>query len=512
MSDSIGAQVAFWKAEFAKRPELAQDEEAVQLLASLESQLDENPIWTFEPNCEQQEGFIRSTTRVSAALAGNQSGKTVSLIVRVIRDCVDRDVLPPFLAQTKMWDPPAYGWVLCPTEEKVYDSILPTIQEWCPKSQFRGGVFDKSWNGNRMQLTFKNGSQISFKTYKQHESTLGGARLHFVGYDEPPPRRHRDECMTRLLRYGGNEVFAMTPLETNVAWVKRDIWKQREAPDISVFKWSMHDNKFLDPAAKKFILDSYANDLWRRAREFGDFVDVGGLVYPDFERIVVPMRDGKPPWPAEFIRKLEVCVAIDPGIRNAGFVYGGFDRDGTLWVFDDDLLQDSTPADYAQAIDEKLGRWGIRKESVEFIIDPAARARAQVNAETMETALARLGIYCTHGQNDVQAGVGQIRARINAEDANGERQPRIWVSGECRGLRDEVDELAAEDRDDGEFKIIKRNDHRADALRYLAMHRPYDPVSEAYAPQRNLGWQPGTALPARHLRVTPAAPPMGAMS
>jgi hypothetical protein len=64
-------------------------------------------------------------------------------------------------------------------------------------------------------------------------------------------------------------------------------------------------------------------------------------------------------------------------------------------------------------------------------------------------------------------------------------------SPECRGLRDEADEYAAEDRPDGEFKPIKQNDHRLDALRYLAMYRPFDHMLEIDAPSRTLGWVDG---------------------
>lgn len=500
----ISEQVAWLKQEIARRPRLADLPEVREGLAQLEALLEDNPLWAFEPNCDQQEQFFVADTRVVCAFCGNQAGKTVSLVVRLLRECVDADALPDLLRDSKKFSPPVFAWVLCPTEEKIYDSLLPTFQEWAPKSQWRGGVFAKAWNGNRLQLTFKNGSTISFKTYKQHESTLGGARLHVVGYDEPPPRKHREEAMTRLLRYGGYEMFAMTPLETNTGWVRRDIYKNRESPDITVLKWSMHDNKRLDQAAKEFILASYANDIMRRAREFGDFVDAGGLIYPDFETTVIAMRGERPPWDTRFVQGLDVCVAIDPGIRNAGFIFGGFDRDDVLYVFDELLLQDATPDDYVQAIDQRLARWGIRRSSVEFIIDPAARSRAQVNAETVETALARLDVYCTHGQNDVQAGVQQIRSRIQHQ--------RMWVSAECRGLRDEADEWAMEERDDGEFKPVKTNDHRLDALRYLAMHRPYDPVAEAQAPQRQLGWTPGQALPASRIHVPAQSPPLGVMS
>jgi hypothetical protein len=39
---------------------------------------------------------------------------------------------------------------------------------------------------------------------------------------------------------------------------------------------SMHDNPTLSKESVQFLLDSYSSDLWRKAREYGDFVDVGG--------------------------------------------------------------------------------------------------------------------------------------------------------------------------------------------------------------------------------------------
>lgn len=496
-------------------PELNEDKVFVAGLAELDQLLQDNPLQAFEPHvcrtCKTYEGvgcrehrtpqldWFRAQTAIIAAFAGNQFGKTTGLVVKADLECVPPELIPPHLEGFRsVGSGPSYGWILCPTEEKIFDSLLPAFQEWTPKQAWKGGVFDKAWNGARLMLSFANGSTINFKTYKQHPSTLGGARLHWVGYDEPPPREHRDEAMTRLLRYGGYEMFAMTPLKTNTGWIRRDIFKQRESPDITVIKASMHDNPLLNEKRKQHILGQYESDIWRQAREFGDFVDVGGLVYADFESRVVPRPSG------DLVRSLDVAVAIDPGIRNAGFVFGGFDSDNSLYVFDELLIQDGTPDDYAAGIKVVLDRWGVDRRQVSFIIDPAARSRSQVNAESVESALARLGIYCVHGQNAVEAGIQQVRSRIQHQ--------RIHVSRDCRGLRDEADEYAAEDRDDGEFKVIKANDHRLDALRYLAMYRPYEHVAEAEAVQPKLGWVPGTALPAGELRPRVAGPPMGSMS
>jgi hypothetical protein len=140
-----------------------------------------------------------------------------------------------------------------------------------------------------------------------------------------------------------------------------------------------------------------------------------------------------------------------------------------------------------------------------FVIDPAARSRSQVNAETVESALAREGIYCVHGQNDVEAGVGQMLLRMQHD--------RWRCSEECRYMRDQADEYAAEDRGDGKFVPVKTNDHVLDAARYVCMARPYDHVLESQAPENRLGWQPGVAPPSSWFRGGPASsPPLGSMS
>jgi hypothetical protein len=90
--------------------------------------------------------------------------------------------------------------------------MMPALRKWCPPSALKGGSFDKGWNGARNILSFACGSSLSFKTYQQDPSTLGGAELKFVGYDEPPPQGHREESRMRLMG-GGFEMFAMTPAE-----------------------------------------------------------------------------------------------------------------------------------------------------------------------------------------------------------------------------------------------------------------------------------------------------------
>jgi hypothetical protein len=166
-------------------------------------------------------------------------------------------------------------------------------------------------------------------------------------------------------------------------------------------------------------------------------------------------------------------------------VWVGFDKDNVAYVFDEVLLQDLTPVEYAEAIKRTNKKWGIR-ECI-YVIDPASRQRAQVNSDTVQSELIRQGIPTQNGQNNFEAGYFQVKQRVEAG--------RLRVNPECRGLRAEADDYALEAREDGVIKPIKGNDHRLDALRYALMVRAWKPLEEMEAPRQQLGWIPDTYDP-----------------
>jgi hypothetical protein len=69
--------------------------------------------------------------------------------------------------------------------------------------------------------------------------------------------------MWRLGDHGGYEMFAMTPLDTNTGYVRREIYKKRESPDITVVSGTVHDNPTLD---KETIERAWGDmsDIYRR--------------------------------------------------------------------------------------------------------------------------------------------------------------------------------------------------------------------------------------------------------
>jgi phage terminase large subunit-like protein len=404
----------------AALPPGPEKDEAQRLLNEIVQTFESNPLAGFAPHSPAQHEFLAAATPIIAAFCGNQFGKSTILVVKSLVQLLPPNFVAEHLRQYKRFghDEPCHGWLLCPSNDKIYDSIFPALRKWCPRDALHKGDIDGAYDKQHRILRFARGDTLAFKTYEMDVDKLGGATIHFVGYDEPPPRLHRDECATRLLLHAGFEMYAMTPLKVNTGWIRKEIYRKRESPDITVVRGTMRDNPLLDERTVERQLASYGSDVWRRAREFGDFVDVGGLVYPEFERCVIDPPD------SATIRSWDNVVGIDPGIRNAGFAFVGFDDDGAGTQWADGMLQDATPDEYARFIRLKLSEHGIDLDEVTFVIDPAARARSQVNAETVQTALAREGIGCIEGQNDVEAGVMQLRSRM----AHG----RWWISRDCR--------------------------------------------------------------------------------
>lgn len=452
-------------------------------IAALDAQLEQFPWSVFVPHSDSQRAFFEADTRIQAAFAGNRFGKTTSLVIKSLLQCCRAESVPDALRAFKVKDAerlgrPVCGRLVSPSFSATVEGvILPAFRKWCPPSELRGGTFDKAWDKQLRILRFADGSWLQVMTYEQETSLFGGAALDFVGYDEPPPKLLREECRMRLVDYGGFEMFALTPLE-GAGWMRKAIWARRHEPDVTVVTGSIHDNPTLNQAAKQAALEETPeDDVRRRSREFGEFVEFGdNLIYPDFHKTAVD-----PPTP-NHLSDMDVVCGIDPGMRNAAFVWVAFDQDNVALVFAEALLQSKTAGDYGELIRKVNARWGVKPR---YVIDPSARNRSLVNAQSVESLLNLEGIYPEHGQSAVEAGIQQVRGRIS--------DGSLLVSRECPGLFDEADDYRTVRREDGEFHVVKENDHRCDALRYVLMSRLWHRLpSDPKPPGRdmNKSWPP----------------------
>jgi hypothetical protein len=217
------------------------------------------------------------------------------------------------------------------------------------------------------------------------------------------------------------------------------------------------------------------------------------------------------------VRQLQVYIGIDPGVRRAGVVWCGFDRDNSILVFDELYPENKTIPQIAAEIREKNAYWGVKRPL--YVVDPSFRNRSLSNAESVETALMREGIYPLPGQNDRLAGVLQMRARVTAKSLLVSRECKNWLKESKRWLVAE-DEVSAEDKVNrakgagGSFATVGP-DHLMDPTRYICMEREWfqrpKPSEPAWGGLQS-GLSPSLAQLKKHLHREPAVGPMGRFS
>jgi hypothetical protein len=185
-----------------------------------------------------------------------------------------------------------------------------------------------------------------------------------------------------------------------------------------------------------------------------------------------------------------------------------------MLVFDELYPESLTIPQIAEQIKQKNRQWGV---SPVYVIDPSARNRSLVNAESVEGAFAREGIYPSPGQNDRLTGVLQMRARLEQDALLVTENCVNWLFEAKRWLvaKDEVTEeqTPTAKGSGGSFATIGP-DHLMDPTRYVCMERLYHVMAQASRPAEV--WTPGKAPSAAFFRGgqghAASGSPMGNMS
>lgn len=467
-------------------------------LAELQRLIQDNPAQGYFPHQKQIE-FHLSRDPIKAFLGGNRSGKTTAGILDDIIQAVDREALPAHLQPYKRWEPPFYCRIVAPDFTATLEGVIfPKIREWAPRGQLKGGSWERAFDKQLRRLMFANGSWFQFMTFEQDIDKFGGAALHRVHHDEEPPEDIRKECQMRLIDYGGDELFTMTPLQ-GMTWMHDGIYLRRDESHITVVEVDMDDNPHLDSVTKERILDGLTEEE-RKARKEGKFVHFGGMVFDELVEghMVPPIDPG-------YLDGQTVYVGIDPGLNKTAVVWAAFDRENAGLVFDELYLDNVTVQVACEHIKQKNRDWGIQPHM--YIIDPSARNRTLTNAEQVQGEYARFGIYCAPGQNAIEPGIFQLKRRLQADP------PAIRISKACRWLVWEMRRYRREQTPDGAFKPVDKDNHLIDALRYVFMARPWG-APPATGGRNRPRYQPGSPFvpPWDGRDLIPDAPPLGALS
>jgi phage terminase large subunit-like protein len=488
-------------------PAVSEEEKRVarEVLDELGVLFEQNPLQRFHPHPKQREFLGLGRVPVKMFAGGNRAGKTTVGIVDDLIQCVDADCLPGWLRSFKVWEPPFACRVVAPSFRILETVVLEKLREWVPRGQLLGGSWEKAFDKQLVKVRFANGSWIDFLTYEQDVDKFSGAALDRVHFDEEPPgekgRQIFNESRMRLIDRAGQALFTMTPV-LGLTWTHDQIYEQRHEPNIGFVQADMEDNPHLDEVARHEVLAGLTDEE-RQARKEGRFVHFQGLVYSEF-------RDsghvvGRPS-PAR-VQGQSVLVGIDPGIRWTGVVWVAFDNDNSALAFHSEVYESLTVPQIAQAIKKVNRAWGLEKPR--YTIDPSSRNRNAVNAENVEGAFMREGIFCTAAQNAVEAGVFEVKRRLQggalvvSEDCS----RLLWEIGRYRVAPSPPGGRPDQDR----FEVVKQDDHCLDALRYALMERPWHVARTAVQERRRPGWIPNHA-PAYRDPVSVSDAPMGSFS
>lgn len=479
-------------ADLALPEHLAEDKEALEDLAQLEAIFEANPLEAYNhpeianvfPSYkvhEKQMAFHAlkpPPMGIKAAIASNRAGKTVSCVVDNIIQLVDEQHVPSHLKAFKKFEGPITIWIGAPKMDTHMKNTVPLLRKFLPRAELIGGHFGKSFKSQPPELRLKNGSTVAFKSYDMDLDAWASAEVHRINWDEEPntanSRELRTEARFRLVSTAGDEIIGMTPVLGALSWVNDEVWEKRDTdPSVAVVQMSIYDNPFNTREVIEEVERGLTEDE-KRARIYGEFIQLGGLFYEEFRdslHVVDPITP-------DHLKGQEIVVGIDPGRHRTGVVWLGFDKENAAVLFDEFNPREATVVGVAEEIKQRNKAWGLDEDKVTYVIDPSARNTSAINADQVAAAYARSEIYCQYGQNSRAAGILEIKRRLQAKDVAGNPSPLLAFCRNCSETIRQHEKYARDPKAADEWAAIGQTEtvrfDLCDATRYSIMSRTWE--------------------------------------
>lgn len=310
-------------------------------------------------------------------------------------------------------------------------------------------------------------STIVIKTYEQGRATWQGTEVDFIWIDEECPQDVYGEALIRTMTTNGSVILTFTPLSGLTDLVINFLENSQET-DVKFPKYvtnvTWDDVPHLTQEMKEELLASTPPNL-RDARSKGEPTVGAGRIYPlPLDDIVCSDFEIPKYW-----RK---AYALDVGWNNTAATWGAWDEStDTIYVYSEHKQGEVQPIIHAAAIKAR-GNW------IKGCIDPASRGRSQTDGEklfelyTLPEHRGGCNLNLILATNAVDAGIYEVWQRLSTG--------RLKFFKSCTMLQKEFNLYHRDDKG----KIVKKNDHLLDCLRYLIMSNnsiwQYQP-----APNRN---------------------------
>ncbi len=348
-----------------------------------------------------------------------------------------------------------------------------------------------SWQNKGLEIP----GIVETATAHIHFRTAGSGRQNFQGFQ--PDGVWIDEELGSEADGVWEEVSrGLMAKKSPLLWSATPLAKQEALID-------MHDRAGEDKDVHETILGLAANfhlpknareatirnwpDWQRPCRVSGEFLTLEGLVYGEFtqDQHVISMDEVNP---REDSWKDQFCFyrSIDPGLNVSAVLFFAVDRNEDYLVFDEIYLRGGNIEQLAHAIIEKSKGLSF----VDTVIDPSDQ-RSLTCREGLKVVLHRDYGIPTHSRfnRDVMQGIMRVKEDLIVRP---EGRARMQVSDACTNLIREMRRYRRGDRKastDMSGKVVKRDDHAVDSLRYRVMsglryvapyEMPVNPGSHAY--------------------------------
>ena len=413
---------------------------------------------------KKQIAFHRSEKKNRWVFGGNRSGKTECGAVEVIyfaRGC------HPY----RKINGATSGWVVSLSTQVQRDVAQSKIlhylnPDWIEDVVMLSGRKDNYANGIIDYILVKNEfgtlSKIGFKSCDQGREKFQGTSLDYVWFDEEPPYDIFSECRMRVLDKDGDIFATMTPLK-GMTFVYDEIYLNKyNDPNIWYEFMQWDDNPFISEKAKNAMKQTLS-ERELKSRQFGEFLDVGGRVYPEFDENVNVIEPF--PIPYEWQDKL----SIDPGLKNPlSCHWYAVDYDGNIYVVAEHYESERDIGYHSDAIHRISDELHWHRNSngmIEALIDSAANQTTLASIRSVADLFYDHNILVnTNVNKDVFSGIQRVKSYLK----NSLGESKLFIFNTCKNM---IREMKAYRWGSGDSPV-KVDDHSMDELRYYIMSRP----------------------------------------
>lgn len=298
-------------------------------------------------------------------------------------------------------------------------------------------------------------SRLDFKSYEQGRSTFQGTKKDFIWLDEEPTDLGIfSECVTRTSGGEGNDgliVLTYTPLyglsDVVLTFLPDGKLPENgvnpEAPFKFVTQVGWDEVPHISEQWKQEALATYSPHE-RLARSKGIPSLGSGAIYPYMEDTITVDPFEIPFW-------WKKAYGLDVGWNRTAAIWMALDPEsGQIYLYSEHYMGQEHPSVHASAIKAR-GKW------IWGAIDPGANGSSPVDGAKLIDLYEQEGLNIVQAENSVEAGLSMINQRFAAG------QLKVFNT-----LRNFLSEYRIYRRDE-KGKVIKKNDHLMDAMRYALM-------------------------------------------